>query len=517
MINFKVLCLSLLATFFTTIVNAGLEIQMVENRNINLHQKTREILDIFMAVNLIPRCSGQEKKISQWLRQWVKDNGFDMRIDNRGNVVIKIPPSEEYKHAPIIVIQGHMDMVCEKAPDAKHDFSRDPIRFIYDGEWLKADKTTLGADNGIAIAMGLALAKDRTIAHPPLELLFTVGEEKGLIGANALEPGFIKGKILLNLDSEDEGVFIIGCAGGKETTIRLPVSTKPFPENYKIYQLKTEGMRGGHSGVDIHKHRANAVKILARALHRVNNISKIRLISITGGTVGNAIPREAEALFRCDPKQVSTLKEIISGLEQTVRREYSNTEKKLSITLSELDSAVPHTSGFVQQDSDKAIQLLLSLPHGVAEMSADVAGLVETSNNLAIIRTKDKILQIVTSQRSSVMSKLEEISGQIEAVAALAGATIENTEPYSGWQPNVQSPLLKRCKEVYKKQFNKDPEVKAVHAGLETGVIGSRFPNLDMISLGPTIRNPHSPDEKLFIPSIEKVWDFLIALLKSYK
>ncbi len=481
-----------------------------------MDEKTIEILDIFQQINAIPRCSKHEEKISQWLKQWADDNGFKVRNDNAGNMVIKVPATIGYENTPGIVIQGHMDMVCEKTSDSDHDFSKDPIRFIYEGEWLKADKTSLGADNGIAIALGLALAKDKTVAHPPLELLFTVDEETGLTGANLLEPGFIKGNILLNIDSEDEGVFTVGCAGGKDTRITLPLKFSKISKNNEIYKLMGYGMRGGHSGIDIHKQRANANNILARTLNIANKSSEIRLISIKGGTAHNAIPRDAEAFVACDPSQFSSLQKIIEEFEQTVKKEYASTEISLAISLIQADTHAFDRSALTREDTSKVINLLLALPHGVARMSANMEGVVETSNNLATIEIKDKSLIVHTSQRSSVMSRLDEITSKIEAIAALSGANTKSVNEYPAWQPDMTSPLLKRCKKIYKNLFNKNPVVKTIHAGLECGVIGSKYQDMDMISLGPTIENPHSPDEKLYIPSISKVRDFLVALLKSY-
>lgn len=480
-------------------------------------EKTREILDIFEQIAAIPRCSKHEGKISRWLQQWAKDHSFEVQTDRVGNVVIRVPATAGYENAPGIVIQGHMDMVCGKTRDSDHDFSKDPIRLVYDGEWLKADQTTLGADNGIAVAFGLALIKDTTVAHPPLELLFTVSEEIGLIGTNALEPGFMHGKILLNIDSENEGIFTVGCAGGKDTAITLPLAFTALPENAGRYTLTAKGMQGGHSGIDINKQRANANKILARALNFARSASGIRLISMKGGSAHNAIPREAEAVIASDPGQFSALQECISQFEQTVRSEYASTEKALELTLSEPDSDFSGNAGLTREDTDKVINLLLALPHGVAGMSADIERLVETSNNLATIEINDTSLHIMSSQRSSVMSRLDEITSRLEAVAELAGASVKSGKGYPAWQPNMKSPLLKRCREIYTNLFGREPVVGAVHAGLECGVIGSKYDEMDMISLGPTIENPHSPDERLYVPSIANVWDFLVKLLESYK
>ncbi len=481
-----------------------------------MDEKTREILNIFEQISTVPRCSKHEEKFSQWLEQWAADKGFAVRKDGAKNMIIKVPATTGFENTPGIVVQGHMDMVCEKTEDSDHDFSTDSIRFIYDEGWLKAYKTTLGADNGIGIALGLALAVDPDLFHPPLELLFTVDEESGLRGADAMATGFLEGKILLNVDSEEEGVFTIGCAGGQDTRINLVLNYEQIPKDFSIYRISALGMRGGHSGIDIHKHRASANKILARALHFIKSSVDFRIISLKGGTTHNAIAREAEATLAFRPSHFSQTQNMLSEFEQILRNEYAKTEASLTLSLNRVESKAVDGVALTQEDSNKVIQLLLALPHGVAEMSADIEGLVETSNNLATVVIKDQSLQILTSQRSSVMSRLAEITSQVEAAAALASAETKNENSYPAWQPNIASPLLKRCQEVYKNLFGKDAEVQIIHAGLECGIIGSKHEDMNMISFGPTIKDPHSPDEKLYIPSIKKVWALIVALLESY-
>ena len=386
-----------------------------------MHGKTREILDIFEQIAAIPRCSKHEEKISQWLQQWARDKGFTVRADSAGNVVIEVAASERYENAPPVVIQGHTDMVCEKTPDSAHDFSTDPIRPIADGEWLRADNTTLGADNGIAIAMGLVLATDKTVSHPELELLFTVDEEQGLTGAAKLAPDFIKGRILLNIDSEDEGVLTVGCSGGKETRISLPLSFTELPEDYQVYRISVSGLRGGHSGVDIHKHRASANRILARLLGLLKESDNIRLVSIKGGTAHNAIARDAEARIAFNSADNGAVGKKISDFEQIVRNEFATSEKLPSVEISGPESGAGQSSRSVStEDTARAINLMLALPHGVIGMSLDIEGLVETSTNFATVEIKDDALKILSSQRSSVMSKLDELSRRIEAFSASA-------------------------------------------------------------------------------------------------
>ena len=479
-----------------------------------MHEKTREILDIFEQIAAIPRCSKHEEKISEWLQSWARDKGFAMRADEAGNVVIEVEASEGYEKAPVVVIQGHMDMVCEKTPDSAHDFSKDPIRPIVDGDWLRADNTTLGADNGIAIAMGLVLATDKAVAHPPLELLFTVDEEQGLTGAAKLAPDFIRGRILINIDSEDEGVLTVGCSGGKETRISLPLSFGELPEGYRVYRLAVSGLRGGHSGVDIHKHRASANRILARMLALASQTVDIRLVSIKGGTAHNAIARDAEACIAFDSANEGAAGKKISDFEQTVRNEFAASEKAPSLEISTPESSA--AQALSAEDTARAINLMLALPHGVIGMSPDIEGLVETSTNFATVEIKDSALKILASLRSSVMTKLDELSERIEALSALAGADTESANAYPAWEPDMDSPLLERCKNIYQKLYGKQPAVEIIHAGVECAILGDKYPGMDMISLGPTIQNPHSPEERINIPTIGKVWDYLVEALKSF-
>ena len=404
-------------------------------------------------------------------------------------------------------------MVCEKTKDSKHDFTKDPIKLVYEGDWLKADNTTLGADNGIAIAMGLVAALDKSIPHPPLELLFTVDEETGLVGANELKSGFIKGKILLNLDSEDEGVFTVGCAGGKHTFVTLPLEYSNVPGNYLAFKLVAGGMKGGHSGVDIKEERANAIKILTRALAQLKG--KIRLVNVTGGTAHNAIPRDAEAVLFVPENSEKSLKKIIKDFEKSVKAEFVNTEPNLMLKIEKFTPA--DNRAMTSEITDKVINLLYALPHGVTAMSTDIEGLVETSNNLANVKIEKGNFKILASQRSSVMSRLTDICNQIESAAFLAGADAETSKGYPAWEPNMDSPLLDKCKKLYKKMYKKDPVIEVIHAGLECGIIGSKYPGMDMISFGPTIKNPHSPDECINIETIGMVWDYLLELFKILK
>jgi len=477
------------------------------------HEKTKEILNVFEELSKVPRCSKNEEKIRKWLENWAEEHNFDYRTDEAGNILIEVPASEGYENATKTIIQGHLDMVCEKTPNSDHDFSKDPIEFVYEDGWLTANKTTLGADNGIAIAMALVAALDKSLKHPPLELLFTVDEETGLVGATALKPDFVKGKILLNLDSEDEGIFTIGCAGGKHTTLTIPIEYQKVPENYKPFKILVGGIRGGHSGIDIDQQRANAIKILARALYSLKG-EDIRIASIKGGTAHNAIPRDAESIIFFPEQKLDSVKDIIKNFEKTVKSEYTKTDPKMKISIEEIDS-IDGRNAATEDSTLIAIDSILALPHGVEAMSKDIEGLVETSTNLANANTENGNLKILASQRSSVMSKLDALCDRIESIGRLAGGTGETGKGYPSWEPNLDSPLLEKCKKIYKNMFNKDPVIEIIHAGLECGIIGSKYPGMDMISIGPTLENPHSPDERIEIKTIGMVWDFLVEILKS--
>jgi dipeptidase D len=472
------------------------------------------VLKNFEQISSIPRGTKNEAGIRAWLQEWAFIRGLVSKTDASGNLMIQVPASEGYEDHPALILQGHLDMVCEKTPDSTHDFTRDPIRIIHDGDWLKADRTTLGADNGIAIALMMAIVEDGTVAHPPLELLLTVEEELGVVGADKLDPSLLTGKILINLDSEDEGIFTVGCAGGGSTYLTLPVGWKFQSANEVAFVLKIGGLKGGHSGDDIHKHRANANKLMARVLDFVQRSIPIRLSSIKGGTARNAIPRDSEAVFVRPSETFASCYDLIWQFEKTLKTEYRLSEPNLSLTFSEVKDTV--VGVISQTDTRKCIQLLMALPNGVAEMSAEIEGLVETSNNIGIVELKEEGFFVVLNQRSTFVSKMEEMAYRVEAVGAMMGAKIEHTTIFPAWTPNMDSELLKKCQRVYIEQFGVSPAVNIIHAGLECGIISDRCGGLDSISIGPTVQNPHSPDERLYIPSVEKTWKFLTALLASF-
>ncbi len=473
-----------------------------------------KILEFFEQINAIPRCSKNEAALCGWLINWAKAHHFAYQCDSAGNLVVRVPASKGCEKCPVVVIQGHMDMVCEKTPDCDHDFSLDPIVSHREGQWLMAEKTTLGADNGIAIAYAMALAEQVEV-RPPLELLFTTDEETGLNGAKLLTPDFIQGRILINLDSEDEGVFTVGCAGGIDTAVTLSCQTGTARQGVQVFPLVVGGLRGGHSGIDIHKNRGNANKILARLLERSSEIVPLELISLDGGTRKNAIPRDARATFCVEPSLVDNVQTAIARLGADMAQEYQFSDPDLTIKLGPAEKAEPSMGVLNSQATRKVIQLLLALPNGVYGTSGQFEGLVETSCNLATMTLASGKLSITSSQRSCVLSRLFEMTSAVHAVAALAGAAVEDRDIYHPWPVDRESTLLNQSKRTYSDLYGCDPKIQVIHAGLECAVIGGIYPGTDMISFGPTIRDPHSPRERLHLPSVGKVWDFLAALMKA--
>ncbi len=467
----------------------------------------------FYEISQIPRPSKNEGKVVEYLRKFAKEHNLEMKEDKVSNIVMKIPATPGYENVPVVVIQGHVDMVCEKNKGTVHDFDNDPIKLIRDGDWLKADGTTLGADNGIGVAAGLAAVTDDSFVHGPLEVLCTVDEETGLTGANNLEKGFITGKMMLNLDSEEDGVFYIGCSGGLDTVGLFDIQyTEPKP-GLETYELMVTGLKGGHSGLDVANGRANAIKLIGKLLNRLS-VLKFRIAEINGGSKRNAIPREAEAKIMIDPVNEEKAKEIIDQFVEDTLLEFKVNDGGLEATLTKLE--VKPKKVFRKKFTRKIIDVILAMPHGILAMSPDIEGLVETSTNLATIFTEGDILRIGTSQRSSVEPAKVEASNIVKAVLDLAGAEeISTGDGYPGWQPNLDSKLLKFSREFYKKKFGEEAEMKAIHAGLECGILGALDPELDMISFGPTIQNAHSPAEMVNIPDVEKFWELVKGIISE--
>ena len=463
----------------------------------------------FAKILTIPHCSGHEKALGDYVLGVAASLGLPGKRDKVGNVVVSKPASAGRAGAVGAILQGHLDMVCEKNSDTAHDFSKDPIEAEIRGEWVYAKGTTLGADNGIGLAAALAVMEDASLVHGPLEFLFTVDEETGLTGANKIQKGFLAGKMLLNLDSEDEGTFTIGCAGGADSRLVMPLERKKTASK-NLYRLHVRGFRGGHSGLDINQGRGNAIKLLARMLGQAQVAAKFELVGLEGGSKHNAIPREAVAVLACPPVQVRAMTTALKKAFDKIAAEFRAVEPDAAYVLEPLDGREPALTRDCQRTF---VDFLLAIPHGVIAMHPEIAGLVETSTNLAIVKTGRKELSVLCSTRSSVASALEATRGAIGSVCALAGATAEFHNGYPGWMPNLASPLLKRLREIYQETFGKEAEVVAVHAGLECGIIGEKFPGMDMISFGPTMRNPHSPEEHVHVASVAKFWTFLAKAL----
>ncbi|MDH3215848.1 MAG: aminoacyl-histidine dipeptidase [Candidatus Krumholzibacteria bacterium] len=467
----------------------------------------------FDEIRKIPRCSGNEEQARQYVLGFAKSRDLEADHDSTGNVVVRVPATPGHENAPVVAIQGHLDMVCEKNADVQHDFAKDPIQLLIDGEWLKAKGTTLGSDNGVGVAAALAVADDGSVVHGPLELLFTVDEEVGLTGAGKLEPGFLKAKILLNLDSEELGSVFIGCAGGGDSTIKLPLKRTQTPKDVKTVSIRVAGLRGGHSGLDIVEQRGNAIKILARVLWETNRSLPLALSAINGGNKRNAIPRECAATTVVEAGKIDALGQRVARLEKTIAAELGGREKGLRIVVEPVDET---PSKVVDEPSQRRlVNLLLTIPHGVDAMNYDIPDLVETSNNLASVSTSESQVTVGTSSRSSINSALQSLRDRIRGASELAGASVEENEPYPGWKPNLESKLLTVIKQVHKELFGEEPEARAIHAGLECGIIGEKYPGMDMISFGPHIEHPHSPDERIHIASVEKFWKLLAGTLQA--
>lgn len=473
----------------------------------------RSLWQHFDEILKIPRGSGNEKAVAEYVTGIAKKHNLSYQQDAAGNLVVKKPASAGRENAPITVLQSHLDMVNDKNSDVKHDFEKDPIKPRLDGEYLCATGTTLGSDNGIGVASALALMAAKDAVHGPLELLFTVDEETGLTGANNLAEDLLTGRQLINLDTEEEGALYVGCAGGAGTDLALPLKEDRVDKNLKVLRLKLAGLRGGHSGVDIHLQRGNATKLLARALYHLITVRglKFYLAGISGGNKHNAIPREAFATVLVPNKKQNDFLEALHAQIDAIRAEYATVEPNLALTI-EKGRAKQCWTG---KTTRRALALLHALPHGVAMMSNDIPGLVETSTNLAVVDTRKKSLHIHCSTRSSVNTALQALRDRIRAIAESFGASVKEDAGYPGWKPNLNSHVLHVAKQVHQELFGVEPAVKAIHAGLECGIIGMKYPGMDMVSLGPQIEFPHSPDERVKIPSVANYYKLLLGTLKK--
>ena len=471
------------------------------------------VFHYFNEICQVPRPSKHEERIIQYLKDFGKKHKLETIADECGNILIKKPATKGLENSQTVILQSHMDMVCEKNSDTIHDFMKDPIETVIDGKWLKAKGTTLGADNGIGVSAELAILASDDIEHGPIECLFTVDEETGLTGAFAMKKGFLGGDILINLDSEDEGELFIGCAGGIDTVATFEYKEQEVPAGSFFFRVTVKGLTGGHSGDDINKNRANANKLLARYIYLLQSKHDVKICQILGGNLHNAIAREATALLAVPAKYKESVRIDLNLLSADIEREYAVTEPYMQWML---ESESPVEKCIDDVTFKNLILSIQGVQHGVFAMSQDIPGMVETSSNLASIKMKEgnKIV-IGTSQRSSILSSRDDMANTIRATFLLAGAKISHGDGYPGWKPNPKSAILAVAAESYKRLFNKEPKVLAIHAGLECGLFLEKYPNLDMVSFGPTLRGVHSPDERMEIATVALWWEHLLDVLKN--
>ena len=464
----------------------------------------------FAALAAIPRASTKEAAARDYVLGVASKAGLKAVQDDTGNTVIQKPAHAGREKAPMALLQGHLDMVCEKNEGTKFNFDTDGIKVVRDGDWLKADGTTLGSDNGVGVAAALALMESKDIAHGPLEFAFTVDEETGLTGAAQFPGGLLKSKYFLNLDNEEKGTICIGCSGGVKTTARRKVALRPATAN-GAWRIKISGLKGGHSGVDIRQGRGNALRILGGALQSMLDRLPIEIADINGGSAQNAIPREASATVLVDPAREADLKSLVAKSEWEYKTDLGEFDSGLQITMEKAERPAKVMDA---ADAKQTVALLASLHHGVLAMSPDVPGLVQTSTNLAVITTKGDVVEIVTSQRSAIESSRSAAATIVATVCKLAGFEVEHSGNYPGWKPEPHSEIVKKLQEVHEKLFGAPAKLIAMHAGLECGVIGEKYPGMQMVSFGPTIVDPHSPNERVQISSVESFWKYLRAVLE---
>ena len=467
----------------------------------------------FYSLTRIPRPSKKEGKAVEFLYNFGKSLGLETLKDEVGNIIIRKPATPGMENRKGVILQGHIDMVPQKNADKVHDFEKDPVEAWVDGEWVRAKGTTLGADNGLGVAVAMTVLESKDLKHGPVEVLVTIDEETGMTGARALKPGVLKGDILINLDSETEGELYVGCAGGLDITAQLPYRTEATPSGYKPYLLTVKGLKGGHSGMDIVLYRANANKVMARALLPLLRDCGVKLASIDGGSLRNAIPREAFAQILVPEAETGRMKETVDAVASAVRSEYAATDPDAAVFVTEMEAA---PAEYIEDSAAlAAIRAVSGCPDGVWRMSDAVPGLVETSNNTAIVKSEGDRIYVKTLMRSSVDTAKDAMAEQAKAVFELAGFKVDFSGGYPGWAPDASSPILHTMKEVYKGLYSKEPAVMAIHAGLECGILGGAYPHWDMVSCGPTILSPHSPDERVNVESVGKWWKFVTATLEN--
>jgi len=461
----------------------------------------------------MPRGSGNESAVMERILKWAQDRGLQTKRDAVGNLLVAIPASTGHEGAPPLLLQAHVDMVCEKNSSTVHDFEKDPIRPRIDGEWVTAQGTTLGADNGIGVAMALAVAEEPSITHGPIEVLLTVDEETGLTGTAGVEPGFFAARRMINLDSEEDHGIFVGCAGGRDSILIQRAGREQVRADAAIRRVFVSGLVGGHSGTDIHRNRGNAIRILTRALIGGTHAADFRIAGIEGGSKRNAIPREAGAVIVLAAGDVAAFEEQACAAVDRIRRaELSEIDDGLAV---EITPAPRPEESFSLQGTRQILHLLVAIPHGVIAMAPSIAGLVETSTNLGVVETDGASVRMHCCSRSSIVSALEAVTLQHRCIAALAGAEIDQPPGYPGWKPNLDSALLAVARRAYAAAFGHEPEILAIHAGLEAGLLTERYPDLDIISFGPNITGAHSPNERVSVPSVQKIWKLLTAVLRD--
>lgn len=481
----------------------------------NVELKPASVFEQFAKINQIPRPSKHEENMIKYLQEFAKNHGFESKTDEIGNVIICKPATKGYENRPTVVLQSHMDMVCDKLVDVDFDFHKDAIQTYVDGEWLHAKGTTLGADDGIGCAIELAVLESDDIEHGPLECVFTVDEETQLTGAFGMKPGFMSGKYLVNLDSEDEGQIFVSCAGGLGTMAVFSFTREDAPEGFFFMEASLKGLNGGHSGDDINKKRANAIKLMARFLYLIQDKMDLRLAQWNSGKMHNAIPRDGRVVFAVPADKKEEVKAAWNVYTKDVEDEFHVTDTSMVWNLQSADAQ----KVLPKQTSVNIIRALQAVDNGPLTTCQDEAlkDLVETSSNIASVQSEESKVTIISSQRSSVMSNLKNMANAVKACFELAGAEVIQNDGYPAWKMNPSSELVKVAVEEYKKLFGKEPIVRGIHAGLECGLFSEKYPDMDMVSFGPTLKNVHTPDEALHIPTVQMVWDHLLAVLKNIK
>ena len=477
-----------------------------------LNLEPKSIWKHFYSLTQIPRPSKKEERIIQFMKEFGEDLGLETIVDEVGNVIIKKPATAGMENRQGVILQAHLDMVPQKNSDTLHDFENDPIQAYIDEEWVTAKGTTLGSDNGMGVAAAMAVLESNDLVHGPVEALFTIDEESGMTGAENLQPGVLDGDILLNMDSEDEGELYVGCAGGVDTISSFKIETNPVENNVKAYRLIVKGLKGGHSGLDIHLERGNACILINKVMKEAYEKFNLKLAGIDAGSLRNAIPREAFADVVIPSENAADFESFITEINKREKELFKDADPNLEISVESGDIPANTFTVEVQNGLFNAVE---NCPNGVIKWNADMEGVVETSSNLSIIKSGEKMIDIICLTRSAVDNDRDKTAADIADVFRSNGAISVHEGAYPGWKPNVESSILQTMKNVYNEQYGKIPAVKVIHAGLECGILGATYTNWDMISFGPTIRYPHSPDEKVHIGTVEKFWEYLVVTLKN--